>query len=215
MQSELTLTELADASGLQPRTIRSWVAQGLIPGPLSRGPAARYPADQLERILAIRTMKDRLGMSLTDIRHELLIASAEQIQAWAEKTAEIAPESPQSAAMSEPADPTAALDYFQSLRSPGPAARFGPSSSVRESESSPPYITSPKPRSSGFEALERRLMDTGARTPPAAKSRSEQWLTISITPDVDLSVRGQLDPEQRARLERCADLMRDILQGRE
>lgn len=43
MQQELTLAELADASGLQSRTIRSWVAQGLLPGPLTRGPAARYP----------------------------------------------------------------------------------------------------------------------------------------------------------------------------
>ena len=215
MQPELTLAELAESSGLQPRTIRSWVAQGLLPGPLTRGPAARYPADQLERILAIRTLKDLLGMSLTDIRRELLVATAEQIQVWAAKAAEIAPESPRSSAMSEPADPTAALDYFRSLRSPEPAPHFGLSSSVRESESAPPYNASPKPRTSGFEALERRLMETGARTPPTSKSRSEQWITISITPDVDLSVRGQLDPEQRARLERCADLMRDILQGRE
>ena len=58
MLEGLTLAELADASGLQPRTIRSWVAQGLLPGPLSRGPGARYPVDQLERILAIRTMKE-------------------------------------------------------------------------------------------------------------------------------------------------------------
>ena len=215
MQHELTLTQLAENSGLQPRTIRSWVAQGLLPGPLTRGPAARYPADQLERILAIRTLKDLLGMSLTDIRRELLVATAEQIQAWAEKAAGIAPESQKSAAMSEPADPAAALDYFRSLRSPEPAPHFGLSSSVRESESTPPYNASPKPRTSGFEALERRLTDSGARTPPTSKSRSEQWLTISITPDVELSVRAQLDPEQRARLERCADLMRDILQGRE
>ena len=215
MQQELTLAELADASGLQSRTIRSWVAQGLLPGPLTRGPAARYPADQLERILAIRTLKDLLGMSLTDIRRELLVASAEQIQAWAAKAAGIAPESPKSSAMSEPADPTAALDYFHSLRSTEPAARFGMTHSVSESEQAPPYGASPKPRTSGFEALERRLMETGARTPAAGKSRSEQWIKLSITPDVELSVRGQLDPEQRARLERCAELMRDILQGRE
>ena len=62
MSPEQTLAELAEATGLQRRTIRSWVAQGLIPGPLSRGPAARYPAEVLERIMAIRSMRDRLGM---------------------------------------------------------------------------------------------------------------------------------------------------------
>lgn len=215
MQQELTLAELSEASGLQSRTIRSWVAQGLLPGPLSRGPAARYPADQLERILAIRALKDLLGMSLTDIRRELLVASAEQIQSWAAKAAEIAPESPRASAMSEPADPSAALDYFRSLRSSASAPSFGPPSEARLSESAPVYNPSPKPRTSGFEALERRLMETGARSVPAGKSRSEEWIRIGITPDVELAVRGQLDPEQRARLERCAELMRDILTGRE
>jgi hypothetical protein len=36
---------------------------------------------------------------------------------------------------------------------------------------------------------------------------------MPVTPDVEISVRGPLDAEQRARLERCADLLRDILLG--
>jgi hypothetical protein len=43
--TEPSLADLAAASGLLPRTIRSWVAQGLLPAPLTRGPAARYPAE--------------------------------------------------------------------------------------------------------------------------------------------------------------------------
>lgn len=210
MQPELTLTELADASGLQPRTIRSWVAQGLIPGPLSRGPAARYPADQLERILAIRTMKDRLGMSLSDIRHELLVATAEQIQAWAEQAEGIAPEPTPPQALGAPEGPGEAVDYFKALR----AKRI--SGAVHEVGAARMLRSEPVKRSvSGFEALERRLSDSGARTPTERKSRSEEWIRIPVTPDVELSVRGRLDAEQRARLERCAELMRDILIGRE
>lgn len=210
MQPELTLTELAEASGLQPRTIRSWVAQGLIPGPLSRGPAARYPADQLERILAIRTMKDRLGMSLTDIRHELLIASADQIHAWAIQAEGIAPESPASQPMQSPADPDEAVDYFKALRAKPIADAGNVLGAARMVRSAP------APRSvSGFEALERRLSSPGSRTPPERKGRAEEWIRIPVTPDVELSVRGRLDAEQRARLERCAELMRDILIGRE
>ena len=213
MQQEFTLAELSDASGLQSRTIRSWVAQGLLPGPLTRGPLARYPADQLERILAVRAMKDLLGMSLTDIRRELLVASAEQIQAWAGKAVDIAPESPLTSAMHALADPGAALDYFHSLRSEASQARFDIAHSALTSSD---VTTSQHKRpASGFEALERRLMETGARSPATGKARSEEWITIGITPDVELSVRGQLDPEQRARLERCAELMRDILTGRD
>ena len=210
MQPELTLTELAESSGLQPRTIRSWVAQGLIPGPLSRGPAARYPADQLDRILAIRTMKDRLGMSLTDIRHELLVATADQIQAWADQAEGIAPEAPASQPMQSPVDPDEAVDYFRALRErPAPAAG-NPLGAARMSRSAPARRSV-----SGFEALERRLSEDGARTPSERKGRAEEWIRIPVTPDVELSVRGRLDAEQRARLERCAELMRDILIGRE
>ena len=211
MQQELTLAELAAAAGLQSRTIRSWVAQGLLPGPLTRGPLARYPADQLKRILAIRTMKDLLGMSLTNIRRELLVATAEQLQAWADKAVDIAPELPLTSAMLAPADPGAALVYFRSLRAEASQARFGIAHSAFVNLATPQQT---KP-ASGFEALERRLMETGARSPATGKARSEQWITIRITPDVELSVRGQLDPEQRARLERCAELMRDILTGRD
>ena len=34
-----TLSDLATASGIEPRTIRSWVAQGLLPPPLEIGRA--------------------------------------------------------------------------------------------------------------------------------------------------------------------------------
>lgn len=214
MPEELSLAELADASGLHPRTIRSWVAQGLLPGPLSRGPAARYPGDQLERILAIRTMKELHGMSLADIRQELLIAPADRIAALAQKAPAVAPE--QSGAMSSPpapptppdADPDAALDYFRALRA-GPVSR----PLLRESHAA--YVPDPAKRAAGFEALEQRLLQSATRAPTERRPRAEERLTIEITPDVELSVRGKLDADQRARLERCAELMRDILTGRE
>ena len=48
----------ATEAGIEARTIRSWVAQGLLPAPITRGPAARYPVETLERVLAIRAMRD-------------------------------------------------------------------------------------------------------------------------------------------------------------
>ncbi|MGX9964784.1 MerR family transcriptional regulator [Roseomonas sp. F4] len=49
------------------------------PAPLNRGPAARYPADTLERVLAIRAMRDVLGMPLAEIRKELLVGICAEI----------------------------------------------------------------------------------------------------------------------------------------
>src|SRR4051812_16982804 len=118
---EPSLTDLAQVSGLQARTIRSWVAQGLMPRPISHGPAARYPSDSVQRLLAIRVMRDLLGMSLTAIRQELLIASPEQIETYASRAAILAPE-PDEVATKETGtrgDQASVLDYLRDLRSRG------------------------------------------------------------------------------------------------
>jgi DNA-binding transcriptional MerR regulator len=192
IDTELSLAELAEASGLQPRTIRSWVAQGLIAGPLSRGPHARYPSDTLERLLAIRAMRERLGMPLSAVRQELLVASAEVLRTHAGTATDLAPE----AGRPQP-EPSSALDYLSNLR-----AQIGPR----------PEASTVAPSATGFEALERRLEE--GRSGPTRKARSEEWLRVPVTPDVELAVRGPLTPAQRARIERCADLIRDILLGR-
>lgn len=199
LTAEPSLADLAAASGLEPRTIRSWVAQGLLPPPLTRGPAARYPADTLSRLLAIRTMRNALGMSLTDIRKELLVANPEQIAAYASRAETLAKPSP-------PAGnpPSSALDYIANLRAGVPKP---PPSVAAEAAAPPPRAAT------GLEALEHRLGQ--GRSEPARKARAEEWLRIPVTPDVELTVRGPLDAEQRTRLERCADLIRDILLGRD
>jgi DNA-binding transcriptional MerR regulator len=199
LTAEPSLADLAASSGIEPRTIRSWVAQGLLPPPLTRGPAARYPADTLSRLLAIRTMRDALGMSLTDIRKELLIASPEQIAAYASRAEALAKPSPTVVHSA-----SSALDYIANLRAQAP--KPAPAAAAE--------AAAPRPRTAtGLEALENRLGQ--GRPEPARKARAEEWLRIPVTPDVELTVRGPLDAEQRTRLERCADLIRDILLGRD
>jgi DNA-binding transcriptional MerR regulator len=197
-----SLSELAAASGVEARTIRSWVAQGLLPAPLNRGPAARYPAETLERILAICAMRETLGMPMAEIRRELLVASPDKIEAYALKargTGQMRP------AASAP-DAASALDYIGSLRAQIAAT---PAKMVPGTPPSPPI----RPPGHGFEALENRLGE--GRRRPLRKSVAENWLRIPITPDVALSVRGPLEPEQQVQLERCADYIRDILLGRD
>jgi DNA-binding transcriptional MerR regulator len=200
--TEPSLADLAAASGIEARTIRSWVAQGLLPAPLNRGPTARYPAETLERLLAIRTMRDTLGMPLSEIRKELLVASTDQIQAYASRAQDLRRELAPTQERSP--QPSAALDYISSLRSRTKvSAEASPVLALREEPMQP----------QGFGALEHRLGQ--GRPDPARKARAEEWLRIPITPDLELTVRAPLDAEQRVRLERCADLIRDILQGRD
>lgn len=209
---EPSLADLAAASGLEPRTIRSWVAQGLLPPPLTRGPAARYPAESVSRLLAIRTMRDLLGMSLPDIRKALLVASPEQVAAYASQAKALT-----QSAQPPVVPPQTALDYIASLRADIPpelvlneGPRLPRFARMARHEPSAPAAHAPP---AGLEAFEHRLQQGGA--PAARKARAEEWLRIPITPDLELTVRGPLDAEQRTRLERCADLIRDILLGRQ
>ena len=209
LPAESSLSDLAAASGLLPRTIRSWVAQGLLPPPLTRGSAARYPAETLERLLAIRAMRDELGMSLADIRQELLVATPEQIRTHVARAVMLAPEPDPAASPAPPMSPTrsgqsSALDYVRQLRARH-ATGADAGNAVR--------VAAPSPPASGFEALEQKLGQS--RVEPARKARAEEWLRIPVTPDVELAIRGRLDAGQRVRLERCADLIRDILLGRD
>ena len=203
---DLSLAELAAASRVDARTIRSWVAQGLLPGPTSRGPLARYPAGALERLLAILGMREELGMALAAIRQELLVATPEQLRSHAAKGAEHAARRPATAPPPPPRG--SALDYLQALRGPAPPRMPAP-----EFMAEARYALDMAEPANGFEALEQYLGARGSR--PQRKARAEEWLRIPITPDVELAVRGRLDAEQRARLERCADLVRDILLGKD
>jgi L-alanine-DL-glutamate epimerase-like enolase superfamily enzyme len=56
--------------------------------------------------------------------------------------------------------------------------------------------------------FERRL------TPAARRSQSAIWTRITITSDLELSVRGELSPSERHLFEQLADQLRAILTGR-
>lgn len=65
-----TLAELAAEAGLPTRTIRYYIARGLLPGPDTAGRAAEYGPVHLERLTRIREAQ-RCGMTLAEIAGEL------------------------------------------------------------------------------------------------------------------------------------------------
>src|SRR5437868_14346256 len=52
-----TLAELAEASGIPARTIRFYIARGLLNGPLKAGRGASYTAEHLERLEEIKRLQ--------------------------------------------------------------------------------------------------------------------------------------------------------------
>ncbi len=65
-----SLVELARRSGTPGRTIRYYIAQGLLPGPHERGRHAWYGSDHLEQLAAIQRLKEQ-GCALSEIRRRL------------------------------------------------------------------------------------------------------------------------------------------------
>ena len=223
-EEELKLDELSKRTGVEPRTLRSWVSEGLLAPPVRPGRGARYPATNADRALAVRALKELHGLSLSEIGHRFLLATDDQIREWAIE-----------------AGPTSvprgsAREYLDRIR-----ARSASTEPAQWSEDAPwgtmssPSLVGPssKPRSGRMPTLSRRASRTEARqeeiasierlilqleevldAPAPRRSRGTIWTRISITPDLEISVRGNLDPSERILFEQLADQFRAIITGR-
>ena len=66
----LTLGELTEAAGVSVRTVRYYIAEGLLPPPEGAGPASAYSGGHLARLRLIQCMKDAY-LPLKEIRRRL------------------------------------------------------------------------------------------------------------------------------------------------
>jgi len=66
MAREFSLDELADASVVPARTIRYYIARGLLKGPTKAGRAAAYTTDHLSRLQQIKRLQTQ-GRTLGEI----------------------------------------------------------------------------------------------------------------------------------------------------
>ena len=67
---EMKLDELAERSGVPARTIRLYITQGLLPGPLRAGRNAAYGPDHLDTLATIKEYQ-RQGLTLSQIRQKM------------------------------------------------------------------------------------------------------------------------------------------------
>lgn len=74
----MTIHELSDRSGVPVRTIRYYVAGGLIPNPVGRGKGAEYSDEHLERLMLVRNLADR-RIPLREIASTVGALSAEEV----------------------------------------------------------------------------------------------------------------------------------------
>jgi DNA-binding transcriptional MerR regulator len=76
----MTLAEIAEASGLPARTIRFYIARGLLNGPIKGGPGAAYTAEHVARLERIKRLQ-AAGNTLLDVARILSGPSAKESEA--------------------------------------------------------------------------------------------------------------------------------------
>lgn len=224
---ELTLEELSERTGVEPRTLRSWVSEGLLAPPFRPGRGARYPGRNADRALAVRALKEVHGLSLSEIGRRFMMATDDQIRAWALEAEPLTQsrgsvrEYLRSIRLRNGPDDTqeGAGDSLFRARLPADSffSAFNEPDSGAKAEHSflTPHSASRQAELASIEQLILELEKvTATRRTLRKGARGTPWTRFEISPDIELAVRGPLEPGERALFERLADNFRAILTGR-
>ncbi|MAD34744.1 MAG: hypothetical protein CMJ88_13450 [Planctomycetes bacterium] len=183
MEPLLTLDDLAQRSGEKPRTIRSWIRQGLLPPARGGGRASYYDDEHLDRLLFVVALRKKAGARLPtsvvrDVLHQLLRGS----------------------------DPDVVRRVGRGEESLEIADLFG----APEAFSVAPMASMSAPAPADDEVV--RYMELSQEEPIDAPPRPEpRWTTIQLREDLELRLASD-DPERVARLARIARRLRQLLE---
>jgi DNA-binding transcriptional MerR regulator len=198
--TEYSLQDLADLAGATPRTIRYYIAQGLLASPGRVGPGTTYTDGHLNRLRLIRRLQ-REHLPLAEIRSRLASLDDATVATLVEATP------------AEPA-PGSAIEYIRGvLEGDGSpeGTLWDPAVRARSSIgplASPALRVSPEFEPSGPHVAEPSPIYAAAAPAP---DRS-QWDRILLAPDVELHVRRPLTRLVHKRVERLITIAREILE---
>jgi DNA-binding transcriptional MerR regulator len=196
-----TLQELSDATGVEPRTIRSYVEKGLVPGPESLGRGARYPRESLDRLKVLQLLRDaNRGLTLDQIRLLLKRLGPAELRGLADGRIRIAALLDTDQLAGDAPSRSAAAEYLRTLRAEVPGRLPAASHSFAWDDSLPV-----------LEEAARALARLSGLSSASRGVRGEPWYRLPLTPDIELSVRGNFAPEELAQLHRIGDALRLLL----
>jgi DNA-binding transcriptional MerR regulator len=202
------LRELARLVGVEPRTIRSYIQQAVIPGPDQRGRNARYGPVHLDRLRAVAYLRNQRGLSLPAIRALLPSLSEAKIREIPSGYLVVDPPFAGSGAIPLM---VAALTT-QSGRIAEGAAGYGDSVRTRRRRRvERPSSSRSRTLATAFDGLLGHLQPAVHAQSVPRVARGELWVRIAITPDVELNVRNVAGAEALGALVRIADHVRYML----
>ena len=188
-----TLAELCDLADVTPRTVRYYVAQGLLRPPGTSGPGARYDDGHLARLRLVRRLQ-REHLPLAEIRARLAALTDEEAIARAEGPA--------------PAPAGTALDYVRGILASPIGAPGQPAGAAWPPQ---PRAVDGVPPASTLRRLEAAFPAPPPASAPVAPDRSH-WERYALAPDVELHVRRPLTRSQNRAVARLLEAARQILE---
>jgi DNA-binding transcriptional MerR regulator len=190
-----SLTELADLAGVTPRTVRYYLAQGLLPAVGQTGPGSKYDDGHLARLRLIKRLQAE-HLPLAEIRRQLDDLADEQILELA----------------GDPGPPPpigSALEYVRTILggpvmgAPAPArlmrslASSGAPAAGTAREGTEP--NRPTPASTSLE-------------PALPSVERSQWERIALAPDIELHIRRPLSRAQNKAVDHLVTIARELLE---
>lgn len=201
----LTIEELAERADVPVRTVRYYIAEGLLPGPGSRGKGAAYSGEHLVRLQLIRRLVAR-RVPLGEIRDLLARLPADEARAVLREEAQRAEALETTAAAPSPKDYISAL-----LAHAGSAtATQSPPAPAPMRQPRYPMISAPRIPSLATTPFASRQPAPGDVT--AAQAHAEEaWRRWTLAPGIELQVRGDIASSRNEVIERLLEAARDVL----
>jgi DNA-binding transcriptional MerR regulator len=209
-----SLTELADLAGVTPRTVRYYLAQGLLPAVGQTGPGSKYDAGHLARLRVIRRLQAE-HLPLAEIRRRLETLDDGEIR--------------ELVGAGDPTPPTdTALEYLRNVLGGAPAVRpsrpamvappAAPGFVGRRSMALPSVAPSQDPFAEVIPAHRSQAPVAAPAQAPAPAETAvrpgdrSQWERIVLVPDVELHIRRPLPRAQNKQVDRLVTIARELLE---
>ena len=197
-RDDYTLNELTEVAGVSPRTVRYYIAEGLLPPPVVAGPRSSYSSSHLNRLRLIGSLKNAY-LPLREIRRQLDGMSDPEIEATLQQTVEL--EEHESAP-----DPYALHDDAGSYISR--ALGSSPIRHLRPSGQSPRVSTVDRTSATGgdrsIESDDPFALSNHLSMQPLemqAIPDNVAWRRIELGPDAELLIREDAYHRKRDRVE--------------
>jgi DNA-binding transcriptional MerR regulator len=225
-----TIGDLSRLADVTPRTVRYYLAQGLLPSPEAAGPATRYGEAHLARLRLIkRLQRDHLPLAeirlrLERLRDDEVIATVSALEA---RTPEPATDANDTLAFVRGLMARSGIPPTTSGGAQGLALTTTSGATLEEAWATHPPVPAsmpaPAPAVSGAPAQSRarRMVQFEAVAPdgPLAGPEAQRvapdrstWERLVISPDVELHVRRPLDRRSNKRVDQLERIARELFE---